>query len=265
MYLFNIDHANFETNYFEAARHIDVNCPLHLHYAMEVVCVKRGTVVMQVGEDVRSLHAGECTLILPLEAHSFESAESSECFVIVFSPEWVPDVYEQIDNCVPTVPVCRLPEEIFLLCDKSLPTEPLRFGDLRARALLYPLTVSLLERCAFVPTKKSCTGKVFLEAVRYVGRYFCTEDVSLNVTAKKLGVHPVYLSRTFRENSGISYTGYVNAVRVSHAARLLVETPDKTVSEAAYESGFGSIRHFNRAFKALYGTTPTQFLERERT
>lgn len=44
--------------------------------------------------------------------------------------------------------------------------------------------------------------------------------------------------------------------RLMHAKHLLSNL-DKTVSEAAFESGFESPSHFSRAFKFRYGATPT--------
>ncbi|MBQ8311435.1 MAG: helix-turn-helix transcriptional regulator [Clostridia bacterium] len=260
MYLLDIANANFEKDHFTAKRHTDVSCPLHLHYAMEIVCVTCGAVRMVVNEETREIRAGECTLILPFEAHSFETPCASECFVLVFSPELIPDVYETVRDKTLAIPTCPLSPAVLALCDGKLPDDIDATDSIRIRALLYPLLAEILAGCAFVPAKRQYEGTVFLDAVRYISRNFRTKDVSLSATAAALGIHHVYLSRVFKESCGIQYTKYINSVRASYAARLLREQPAKSISEIAYDAGFGSIRNFNREFKALYGVCPEEFL-----
>ena len=260
MYFFDIANANFEKEYFTAQRHVNVTCPLHLHYAMEIVCVTEGTVQMTVNDSVREIHAGECTLVLPLESHSFETPSASKCFVLVFSPDLTPDAYESIREKELITPVCALSPAVRNMCDEILPTHTNAKDSVRVRAVLYPLMSEILKGCTFGVAGRRHEGTVFLDAVRYISRNFRTHDVSLSATAAALGVHHVYLSRIFKESCGIQYTKYINAVRASYAARLLKEHPQKTISEITYDAGFGSIRNFNREFKALYGISPTDFL-----
>ncbi len=248
-------------NGFEAARHKDVVCPLHLHYRMEIVCVKSGEVIMRVGDSIRKIGAGECTFILPFETHSFDTPVSSECFVIIFSPDLVSDVHSLMlgKTAAKGKDVCKLSEEVFTICDNNLPTGISTADSINARAILYPMISEVLTKCTFVPSGKNYEGTVFLEAVCYICENFRNEDVSLSSVASVLGVHKVYLSRTFREHAEISYTKYVNYVRSSYAATLLSEARNKSISEVAFEAGFGSIRNFNREFKAFYGIPPENY------
>ena len=260
MYLLDIADANFEKDHFSAERHVNVACPKHLHYAMEIVCVTEGVVRMTVGEDVREIRASECTLILPFEPHSFETPQASHCFVLVFSPELTADAYERIRDKAVKKPICALSSELLATCDKMLPTEHDPSDTLSVRAVLYPLLKTILDVCELVPSERKYDKALILDAVRHISRHFLSGDVSLSATATALGVHRVYLSRTFHESCGIPFTKYVNTMRASYAARLLRERPSRPVSEIAYDAGFGSIRNFNREFKSIYGITPAQFI-----
>ncbi len=260
---YSISTTDFEKNSFEAARHKDVVCQLHIHYRMELVCVKSGEVVMQVGDDIRKIGAGEGTFILPFEAHSFETPVSSECFVIVFSPELVPDVHSLMKGMIAEKgnAVCKLRKEIFLLCDEKLQIGNNVTDDINARAILYPIISEVISKCTFIPGGRNHEGSVFIGAVCYICENFRTEDISLSSVASVLNVHKVYLSRTFKESAGISYTKYVNSVRSSYAARLLADKKGKNISDVAFDAGFGSIRNFNREFKAFYGVSPENFIK----
>jgi len=100
-------------------------------------------------------------------------------------------------------------------------------------------------------------GDSFYKTVAYMNSHF-TENISLTSTAKAVGIHPVTLSRLFSEKFKSSFSGYLGYLRCSHGARLLQNTGD-SCAQIAYRSGFGSIRSFNRAFRELYGITPTEY------
>lgn len=82
---------------------------------------------------------------------------------------------------------------------------------------------------------------------------FVLEDV-----AKVAGVHPVHLSRVFREKFGCTIGEYVRRLRVRFAARQLSLT-DAPLGEIAFAAGFADHSHFNRTFKNFYGLTPNQY------
>ena len=56
-----------------------------------------------------------------------------------------------------------------------------------------------------------------------------------------------------------SLASFVTACRVEYGARLLLEQPELTVVQVATASGFSSVNHFGRSFKATYGLSPTEF------
>lgn len=261
MYELNIQEIRQEKNIFHAQRHQDVFCNAHLHYSMEIVCVTSGTVIMEVSGKLRAIHAGQGTLVLPYETHSFETPEQSECFVLEFSPELVDDFYTSIRNKLPARAVCDIPEWTLEMCSRNLPVaERLRkdHTGLQVKAILYPLCEEFWCKCSFEEIQIPGSKAVFTEALKYISRNFRSGDISLGSAAKALGVHHVYLSRVFHQSCGVHYTKYVNMLRCFYAVRMLREEPERSISEIALESGFGSIRSFNREFLSVYGMTPQE-------
>ncbi|MBO5019498.1 MAG: AraC family transcriptional regulator, partial [Clostridia bacterium] len=64
--------------------------------------------------------------------------------------------------------------------------------------------------------------------------------------------------RFFKNMIGISFNRYVINYRLSHACYLLNNT-DSSIINCAIDSGFYSIRTFNRNFKTQYGITPEEY------
>jgi len=76
--------------------------------------------------------------------------------------------------------------------------------------------------------------------------------------ARELGYSEGYLSHIFSEALGTTMPAYVNTLRIRKAMELL-RRGSISVSDAALELGFGSIRSFNRAFRKETGMTPAKW------
>lgn len=73
--------------------------------------------------------------------------------------------------------------------------------------------------------------------------------------ARRLGVSPAHLSRTFHQATGLRLVDYLGRYRAERARTLLIET-ERPITEIARASGFASISQFNRVFRATFGASP---------
>lgn len=76
--------------------------------------------------------------------------------------------------------------------------------------------------------------------------------------AALVGVHPVHLARSFRENYGCTVGEYVRGHRIDAAKRLLAES-DLSISQVAAEVGFSDQPHLTRLFRRVLGVTPAVY------
>ncbi len=83
-------------------------------------------------------------------------------------------------------------------------------------------------------------------------------DIGLAQVARRLNCSPTHLSRAFREKCGETLTEHLQALRVSHAKELLLET-DSPLRAIAPATGFQTVRHFHRVFLKRMGMTPAAF------
>jgi AraC-like DNA-binding protein len=91
-------------------------------------------------------------------------------------------------------------------------------------------------------------------AIKYIEQNYQL-DLSLELTADKAGLSPYYFSRLFKKTTGTNYNVYLNQVRVDNA-EYLIKTTDEHIIDIAYQTGFKSIRTFNRVFKSFRGIPP---------
>ena len=79
--------------------------------------------------------------------------------------------------------------------------------------------------------------------------------------AKHFGYTQSYISRYFKSCFGINLSEYVTLVRLKRAAALL-QSGKHSITYAALESGFNSMRTFYRAFSNEFGCTPKEYIEK---
>jgi AraC-like DNA-binding protein len=89
-----------------------------------------------------------------------------------------------------------------------------------------------------------------------------SEELSLTQLAKAANISPNYLSEKFKPVTGIKFVDHVARTRFEKARTLLPDLGLR-ISEIAFAVGFQSLSQFNRVFKKLAGTSPTQFYRGE--
>jgi AraC family transcriptional regulator len=98
-------------------------------------------------------------------------------------------------------------------------------------------------------------------ALALVDQHFA-EPLPLAAVAKKVGVHPVHLARTFRRVHQTTFAAYVRQLRIEFARRELAGTA--AISDIACAAGFCDQSHFSRCFKQHTGVTPAEYRARLR-
>ncbi len=86
-------------------------------------------------------------------------------------------------------------------------------------------------------------------------------DLGLSRLADWAGLSPYHFLRTFRRLTGLTPHQYVRRVRLRSAAMRLAGEKAKVI-DIAYESGFGDVSNFNRAFRDEFGASPLAYRRR---
>ncbi|GFR37026.1 AraC family transcriptional regulator [Insulibacter thermoxylanivorax] len=132
------------------------------------------------------------------------------------------------------------------------------FGELNIKMLLVHLLIraarsnpkSLEQRDVFHPTLREIIG--------WISMNFRDPSLSLEQISEKFSISKYYLCRLFKQNTGYTFTSYVNLLRIREAQRLLRETDDKIMT-ICERSGFENVHHFCRVFKQISHVSPMQY------
>lgn len=88
-------------------------------------------------------------------------------------------------------------------------------------------------------------------------------EINLDDAAAQAGISPFHFLRLFSNVLGVTPHQYLVRSRLRHAARLLADD-DRSITDIAYDVGFGDLSNFVRTFHRAAAVSPRRFREASR-
>ncbi len=84
------------------------------------------------------------------------------------------------------------------------------------------------------------------------------QELPLDRLAREAHLSPFHFHRIFKAMVGEGVGAYVRRLRLERAA-LLLKITDRAVTEIGFESGYGTLEAFSRAFRQMFGVAPSAY------
>ncbi|PAD28797.1 AraC family transcriptional regulator [Paenibacillus sp. 7523-1] len=98
-----------------------------------------------------------------------------------------------------------------------------------------------------------------ISAVKAYVREHISGDLTLDHVAEQVYISPKYLSKIFKEETGIAYSEYVTNQRMERARELIAQQ-EFTIEQVASTVGYRTSAYFIKKFKEIHGCTPKNFM-----
>jgi len=95
--------------------------------------------------------------------------------------------------------------------------------------------------------------------LKFIATNYTDPELDLENVVAGTGANRNKVNDLLKSELGMTFTGYLNKLRLTEAARLLTEKGAATVAEVAYSVGYANVSYFNKLFKEEYGCTPKAF------
>jgi two-component system, response regulator YesN len=95
------------------------------------------------------------------------------------------------------------------------------------------------------------------KAVQYINDH-CNKKISLEDISGYVGISKYYFSVLFKKEKDITFSSYLNSVRIDKAKQLL-KNPQTTINDVVDEVGFNDAQYFSKTFKKYVGMTVTEY------
>ncbi|MDY2949771.1 MAG: AraC family transcriptional regulator [Lachnospiraceae bacterium] len=259
---------------------------LHCHDGYEVLMMKRGNVDMQIEDRMITLQPGDIVLIPPYVFH-FARQQSTDtyCRVVLNMKEaliqsliasnesyrHITDVFYQTPDYHIHVNGSTLRQLIDLACalEATSGSKADAYGaTILSKSLLSIILVILNRQAAassvapILPqTQAPSMPKVVTDVIHYVDQNLAG-DLSVSGIAESVHLNSVYLTRRFRQYSGLSLQQYIIEKRLAEAKRMLRNGQSPT--EVCYACGFNNYSNFSRTFTNHVKISPRQYQENSR-
>lgn len=86
-----------------------------------------------------------------------------------------------------------------------------------------------------------------------------SEKISLSDMAALAKVSAEYLSRKFKSEVGMGFADYLASFRLERARTMLKESPEMSITEIAFSTGFNDSNYFSDKFKRKFGISPLKY------
>ncbi|MBR3967490.1 MAG: AraC family transcriptional regulator [Clostridia bacterium] len=238
---------------------------MNFHEHFEIVYMISGKCKAIVDNVEYILEVGDFLVVFPFQIHEYIPLEDKNNKFLVMSltakriSDWYPTMKITTKNG--KVAAENVSDFLKLLVKKIESTPRARSGSDHAitttisQAILLELLtmIEIFERSEILVTNHE---KILLCCEAEFRDYTFT----LEALSKKTGISKRSISRFFSNDIKISFSRFISLMRLEYA-RKLIKRKDYTFTTAALESGFGTVRSFNMAFKREFGVAPRDYFK----
>ena len=229
----------------------------HYHSDYELVYINEGRATVFINENIFNIEADECIFIHSHDIHYIQSDENTVITVLKAENDYFKDVFASRRLLSPLINK-RLDVETFLNSVYSEINSQMDHSDIMADSISTQFFIMLFrsEQTSIgenISSKKLHMPQLYREICAKISNEYDT--ITFAEAAKYLHFSEPYFSKIFHRLFGMTFTQYLNTVRIAAAIEKL-KTGNLSVTEVSASCGFNTIRNFNRVFKNFTGYTP---------
>lgn len=244
-------------NFVISHRHLTKDYFLHFHDFYELEYVISGKAVHYINGEAIECAANSIVFLTPLDLHRISITEPVEFININFEPSFIES---ELSSLFEKGMYCHNIEDTYINLIFKEFNSNLEY-NLSLVKLLLNCLICEISRDANVAIPQS-SSNVSIEIARYIKANYTT-NITLDLLSEKFGYTPNYLSSQFHKSIGITIKQFLNDTRLENAAKSLLTTT-QPITDICFQSGYTSLAHFLRAFKAKYNESPGSYRRKRR-
>ncbi len=241
---------------FELCTMKNIDFPPHIHDGIELVYVKNGSATALCDGREYRLSRGDYFIAFPNQVHSYQASVQGEYILLIILPSYLLRYKGVFYEGFPTLSVTT-PSDSSLdyLIGQALAEYKADGYSGIIEAYLTAFFGKLIKN--YDIEKSRLPRDSVFKILEYCGAHYC-ENITVDDVAATLGYSRSHISHIFSNRLNIGFCEYINTLRLNDAKQLL-STKSYTVTEISDMAGFPTVRTFNRAFRAAYGISPSEY------
>jgi len=258
--------------------YFDPNWHFHPHYQLFTVLEGEGTRL--IGDSIQHFEAGDTVLLGPDLPHLWRNEKAyfevnsklkTRGIVVYFTQEFLDST---LSNLPESFKINKLLLDSFRGLEfigeskEFIKTELLGLSAtegyetiLKLLSLLHALSYrpdrSYISSLGYINTHKQSETERMHRVYEYAMQHF-KENIKLNELADLANMTVPAFCRYFKKRSNKTFSDFLAEIRIGQACKLL-GNQEFSIAQVCYESGFNTLSNFNKKFKELMNTTPSEF------
>ena len=264
----SLSSIRYGNNIYDQNYHVDF--PLHWHEMYELLLIKNGSLKISLFNKIYNVSGPALFFIPPEEEHSVKLG-SLRCEYSMFqfdakffinstkaSNIYLEPLSDYQNNKIYINHPCIKNEDVISSAyDLDNACMYYSKNPLIANGFLLVLLGNILDSKILKFESFQKNSNQFDKIIEYIEKNF-TENISSKSVSEKFGYNESYFCKRFKEIFGITFSNYINRLRLEHSCKLLTST-NQSISLIATSCGFSDINYFSFTFKKFFGVSPSGF------
>ena len=224
---------------------------LHWHFENEIITVKSGSAKIKIGDILFDAREGDSFFCVGEKLHYIMSDAGSETDIMIFDESICGDITDLYSLSSPKIgeefDTKRLFREIRALQNDR--------GEFYREAIENRTRGFVIDMFSRSPReKRDNKSRFYKNLISKISNEF--GYITFSDAVKYSGYSESHFSKLFKKLSGMSFTEYLNIIRVENAILMLKSPERPTVTAVSLKCGFSTVRNFNKVFKEITGFSP---------
>lgn len=255
--------ANFEQRSYKdygrvwVGRYRNLHNLAHWHLEHELIYIEKGCVTVSHNDQEHLLRCGNLIYINSSQVHYITSNSDSIVCIIMFDSSFLP---ERMRSCGVRHAVLK---QVYSFAEafEAIQKEQAQKSPFYVEAIHNRMEQLLLDiyrsedLMQEEDTNQNENLPEYKKLLYEIQKQYA--HITFSQAANMMGLSESYFSRYFHRMSGMTFSRYLNIIRIERAIEMLKEDI-LSVTEISMRCGFDTIRHFNRVFKDITGMAPRQ-------
>ena len=228
----------------------------HWHMEHELIACREGSAQVMLDDTMLNITQQQCIFCHSGRVHYISASPDSLLLVCLFNEK----MYDPITS--PFALENPVFEDRYGILPKlseirhELQNQPI-FFECRTEAMIGEILVDVFRGEPLRKAQWQFSDVItrYKQLLNYIDLEY--EHITYQNAVQFMNMSDAYFSRYFKRQAGMTFSQYLNVVRIEKAVQLLDSAPTMKITDVMLRCGFNTIRSFNRVFRAVTGFTPT--------
>ena len=256
------------------------NCAAHYHEYLEILYVISSSVTVKVNKHEYEVNSGDMLILIPGDVHSMKTKKGSRYICLQSDTDFLFSstlTNSDLHYIMPFTLANNTEARLFkasVIDSTSIPKKLYDiFTEYSERKNFYKLAIrgnmseialyvfrhwdSLADKKVDTSNSREICPQKLEKVIDHINIHY-DQDLTAEEMAVLAGMSYSYFSRFFKSSLGVSFSEYLNAIRIKNAEKLLIRS-ELSIAEVAAAVGFSNASYFIAQFKKQLHITPKKY------